>query len=64
MKLYFDRQADVFYVRLNESKIIESEEVCPGVILDFDDQNHVVGIEILKLEESDYSFILFAPPHC
>lgn len=50
MKVHFDEQADALYVRLDESKIVESEEVYPGVILDFDDHNQVVGIEILRVQ--------------
>jgi uncharacterized protein YuzE len=30
--------------------IVESEEVHPGVILDFDDRDQVVGIEILNVK--------------
>jgi uncharacterized protein YuzE len=36
-------------LRLDDSEIIESEEVQPGVILDFDKNNRVIGIEILAL---------------
>jgi len=49
MKLKVDRESDALYLRLDESKIVESEEVQPGVILDFDENNRVVGIEILFL---------------
>lgn len=49
MKLKVDEKADALYLRLDDSKIIESEEVSPGVILDYNDQNQVVGVEILKL---------------
>ena len=34
-------------VRLDETPIAESEEVRPGVVLDHDDRQQVVGIEIL-----------------
>ena len=34
---------------LDDSRIIESEEVSPGVILDYNEQNQVVGVEILGL---------------
>ena len=47
MKLKVDREIDALYLRLDESAIVESEEVQPGVILDFDAQNRVVGVEIL-----------------
>ena len=35
MKVHFDEQADAVYVRLDDSPIIESEEVHPGIVLDF-----------------------------
>ena len=49
MRLKVDKENDALYFRLDESEIAESEEVQPGVILDFDAQGHVVGIEILQL---------------
>jgi uncharacterized protein YuzE len=49
MRLKVDKENDALYFRLDESAVIESEEVAPGVILDFDKQGRVVGIEILAL---------------
>jgi uncharacterized protein YuzE len=49
MKIHIDEEADALYLRLDESKIIESEEVYPGIVLDFNEQNQVVGIEVLQL---------------
>jgi len=50
MKLKIDKENDALYFRLDEStKIIESEEVEPGIILDFDEQGRVIGIEMLAL---------------
>ncbi len=49
MKLHIDKEADALYLRLDDSKIIESEEVSPGVVLDLNEQNQVVGIEMLHL---------------
>ena len=51
MKLKVDEQADALYLRLDDSRIVESEEVSPGVVLDFNDQNQVVGVEILHLSK-------------
>jgi uncharacterized protein YuzE len=51
MKLKVDREADALYLRLDDSPIIESEEVSPGVVLDFNEQNQVVGIEMLSLSK-------------
>ena len=51
MKLHVDPEADALYLRLNESKIIDSEEVSPGVVLDYDAKDEVVGVEILHLSK-------------
>ena len=49
MKLHIDKEADALYLRLDDSEIIESDEVSPGVILDFNASNQVVGVEMLNL---------------
>ena len=51
MKIHFDEQADALYIRLDDSTIVASEEVKPGIILDFNAQDQVVAIEILKVQE-------------
>ncbi len=37
---------DMLYIELVSGVSTESEEVAPGIVLDFDDKNHVIGIEI------------------
>ena len=49
MKVHFDQTTDAIYFRLDDSDIMESEEVKPGVILDFNENNQVVGVEILNV---------------
>jgi len=51
MKVHFDEKADAIYLRLDESSIVDSEEVRPGIILDFNGQDEVVGIEILRVKQ-------------
>ena len=51
MKLKIDEQSDALYLRINEAAIVESEEVQPGVILDFDAEGRVVGVELLHVKE-------------
>mgnify|MGYP000971902321 CR=1 FL=1 len=51
MKLTVDQSADALYLRLDASQIIESEEVAPGVILDFNKNDQVVGVEVLKISQ-------------
>jgi uncharacterized protein YuzE len=51
MKLHFDEKADAIYLRLDDSRIVEFEEINPGIVLDFNEHNQVVGIEILKVKD-------------
>ncbi len=51
MKLNVDREADALYLRLDDSVIVESEEVSPGVVLDYNDANQVVGVKMLRLSQ-------------
>ena len=49
MKVHFDEQSDAVYFRLDDSVIVESEEVKPGFILDYNAKNEIVGFEILHV---------------
>jgi uncharacterized protein YuzE len=49
MRVKVDTASDTLYIRLDESRIVESEEVKPGVILDYDEDDRVVGIEFLNI---------------
>ena len=49
MKLNVDKEADALYLRLDDSPIVESEEVSPDVVLDYNESNEVVGVEMLHL---------------
>ncbi len=51
MKLKLDEETDTLYLRLDESAIVESEEAQPGVVLDFNSDNRVVGIEMLNISK-------------
>ena len=51
MRMHYDEQADALYLRLDDSKIIDSKEVQPGIVLDYNADEHVVGIEVLRLKE-------------
>ena len=51
MKLHIDKEGDALYLRLDDSTIIESEEVAPGVVLDYNEAEQVVGIEMLYLSK-------------
>lgn len=37
---------DMLYIQLVDGISTESEEVAPGIVLDFDENNRVIGVEI------------------
>jgi len=51
MRMHYDQKTDALTLRLDESRIIESAEVQPGIVLDYDAKNQVVGVEILRVKE-------------
>ena len=51
MKLHVDKEADALYLGLDASTIVESEEVSPGVVLDYNEAKEVVGVEMLHLSK-------------
>jgi uncharacterized protein YuzE len=50
MKIHLDEKADALYLRLDDSPIVESEEVAPGIVLDYNERDQVVGVEILDVK--------------
>jgi len=51
MRLKVDQQADALYLSLTDAPASRSEEVSPGIIVDYDDQDRVVGVEMLYLSK-------------
>ena len=51
MKIEYDRRADAMYIRLRAGTVVESDEVRPGVVFDFDADGKVLGIEMLDVSE-------------
>ena len=46
MVFQYYSDSDMLYIKLTNRASTESEEVSPGIVLDFDEQNRIVGIEI------------------
>jgi uncharacterized protein YuzE len=51
MKAVYDADVDAISFRLSRSRIVDSEMVQPGVIVDYDKNDRIVGIEILGLRK-------------
>lgn len=51
MRVKVDMKSDALYFRLCEDDIEDSEEVSPGIIIDYNKEGKVVGIEILGIKD-------------
>jgi uncharacterized protein YuzE len=63
MKMKYYDDTDSLYIDLSEKTSVESLEVAPGIVVDFDENNNIVGIDIdrasriLNLSELDITGI-------
>ena len=63
MKMSYYKDTDSLYIDLSEKPSRESLEVAPGIVLDFDEENNIVGIDIdraskiLNLSELEISSV-------
>lgn len=51
MKVIYDRETDTLSIILRQGKVTESDEVRPGLILDYDKAGQLVSIELLDASE-------------
>jgi len=47
MDIRYDQASDALHIRLKDNKYSESDEINSNIILDFDKDKNVIGIEIL-----------------
>jgi len=45
----YDPEADAAYVSLGETAIVDSDEIAPGVVVDYDADGRIVGFELLSV---------------
>jgi uncharacterized protein YuzE len=48
IKFEYDPDVDAAYLTLRKAPVAESEEVGPGIVVDFDASQEIVGVEILR----------------
>ena len=46
MKLNYYPETDSLYIDLSEKTSVESKEISEGIVLDYDEAGHLVGIDI------------------
>lgn len=51
MKVIYDKETDTLSILLRAGKVAESDEMRPGLILDYDKSGRLVSIELLDASE-------------
>jgi uncharacterized protein YuzE len=51
MKIEFDPEADALYIELVAGDVDKTEEIKPGLILDYDSRGNVLGVEMLYISK-------------
>jgi len=46
MTFRYDRETDMLVIVFRDETSVESEEIAQGIVLDFDEEGNVVGMEI------------------
>ncbi|MBS7604826.1 DUF2283 domain-containing protein [Candidatus Bathyarchaeota archaeon] len=52
MKVEYDRESDILYIKFRDSKIKETRMMSEEVYIDLDDEGNLVGIEIWRASEN------------
>lgn len=51
MKIEYSKQADALYVYFKEEFVARSKEIEDGIVIDFDEQDQLIGIEVLDVSQ-------------
>ena len=54
----YDSTANAAYIRFSADTVHESEEVSAGIVFDYDESGHIVGMEILDARKHLPSAVL------
>ena len=50
-KVRYDSSLDVLYIRFREGNVVDSDEIEDGLIIDYDNQGNIIGIEVLEFSK-------------
>lgn len=51
MKVKYDKETDTLYIQFTDQTIAESDSDKPGIVLDYDAKQNIVGIEVLQASQ-------------
>lgn len=51
MDFNYDKMANALYIRFSSEKVVNSDEIADGIILDYGKNDNIIGVEILNFTE-------------
>ena len=54
MDFSFDKVANALYIKISCGKVEESDEISPGIVVDYSPSGDIVGVEILEFSSRNY----------
>jgi len=53
MNFSSDKKANALYIRISSEKVLNSDEIAKGIIIDYDKKDNIVGVEVLNFTEKN-----------
>ncbi len=47
----YDPEADALYIKIRDGKVADSEEISDGIIIDYDEDGNIIGIEVVEFSK-------------
>jgi uncharacterized protein YuzE len=47
----YDEEADAGYFSVSGKPVVRTEEIAPNVLVDYDSEDHPVGVEVLSIRQ-------------
>jgi uncharacterized protein YuzE len=51
MDFNYDKMANALYIRFSSEKVVNSDEIANGIIIDYGKNDKVIGVEILNFTD-------------
>lgn len=51
MRITYSKDVESLYFQLKNSEIVDSEEIDPGIVYDYDRDDNIVGVEVLRIRK-------------
>ena len=52
MKVKYDKENDILYIKFSDAQVSESDEERKGIILDYDAMGNITGLEIINASKN------------